>query len=233
MEPKFRMYESFTDLKKDVNNIKAEWKELKTQNNFNFQEYTDKVIISLENLVNDEKMDETIRFSKAIDLISTIDNLHFKGKINLHEVLSFCERSERLSNFIQYQSLLNDKDYWWYLGEAYINQDYFSIPSEIVGALFKSDRSQRENLMDVEETKYFELLPNEITVYRAMSMEEKTSENYRFSWTLSEEIAKKFLQRNKAMYGKNGEIQTLQINKNDAVGYINRRDEEEIIYFMN
>lgn len=238
MEYKYRLYENLLEIKDAVNKLKTEWINLKQTKNFNYSEYTEKKINELDLLVKkklvvNKTLDEVLRVEKATTIINELYNKHFQGIVDLKYILFFCDRSEKIDNFIKYQNDLDDKDYGKFLINAYVNQDYISVPIDILNALFTSDRVDKTTLMDEDELIKFNNLPNEVTIFRAMTLDEFKSGNFRFSWTLNRDIAEDFLSRNTLLSGKKCVIHKMVIPKSEVIAYINARNEEEIIYFHN
>ena len=75
-------------------------------------------------------------------------------------------------------------------------------------------------MMDEEDTKFFNELPNTITIYRG-GVDDKG-----YSWTLDREKAEWFANRFNFDY----EVFEKTINKSDAIAYLSDRNESEIIY---
>lgn len=86
-------------------------------------------------------------------------------------------------------------------------------------------QSDKKHLMTEEELAVYEKLPSRITVYRGVcSLSSKTG----LSYTTSLKVAKFFANRFNAD-GFKPYILKAEIDKQDAIAYFNRRQEEEII----
>ncbi len=68
--------------------------------------------------------------------------------------------------------LFSDAQYWRLLGTAYSNQKHTIQYRELFDELFRADRPGREHLMDEDERRILERLPDEIAVYRGYSDDE-------------------------------------------------------------
>jgi hypothetical protein len=81
--------------------------------------------------------------------------------------------------------------------------------------------------MNSSENKFFDKLPNEITIYRGYHIN-KNEKGY--SYTLDKNIAENFSLRfsDKDLYVPN--IKEILVKKEDVFAYINGRKEKEIIY---
>lgn len=232
---KIREMETFEDLKKVLSEIIEEWDLLKKSDKFKFTEYTDEKIKILTDLIFSKAKNDTdylTKFPKAFNLICEIENLHFKGAVDISLIFMDSNVDLRIKYFLKYNSFLTDEEYWEYLSKVYQSQDYNPIPLEILSALFNSTRKGKYKLMNENELKFYNNLPDEIEIYRAMSKKEFESKNYRFSWTLSENIANFFLDRNKLIYGDDMVVHKLVVNKINILAYLNDRKEEEIIYIQ-
>jgi len=87
--------------------------------------------------------------------------------------------------------------------------------------LFK--QSKKEILMDEEELKKLDSLPEEITIYRGLQGSKAKIKG--LSWTLSLDKAKWFSKR----WKKQGEVYQAKTKKDDIFMYTNSRGEEEIV----
>lgn len=231
-EPKFRLFQSIEELKIEIPKIKSEWEKIKKEENKPFSEFTDSKIEELEQLLNSD-LKEYIILSKSTSIISMLDNEHFKINLTLDDVFLDTYSSDKIMVFIKYQNQLSDNEYWKKLAEIYTQQDYNPVPYEILFALFNSPRKGKENLMNEEEKNIFNSLPDQIRIYRSMSKNELESGKFRFSWTLDEEVADNFMERSEMLYDDEMIIHSILINKNDALAYLDGRNEKEIIYIQN
>jgi len=82
--------------------------------------------------------------------------------------------------------LLSDAQYWRLLGTVYAIQKHTIHHRELFNELFRSERREREHLMNEDERRIFERLPDEITVYRGYSDDEYEQG---IAWTLQKERA--------------------------------------------
>lgn len=234
-DPKIRWMDNIEDLKSELLKVKSDWIEVKSNMEIHFPEYTDEKIEELEYLLNKKsknELDDIIKITKGNTIITELTTMHFKGGIDLSYILHNSYPSERIQKFIKYNQKLNDKDYWSNLSLCYQGQDYSPVPYPILFALFNSERGGVENLMNDEELSFFGNLPNDFTIYRAMSKKEMVNGRFRFSWTLSEAIAEKFRERNELLYSDHIVVHSITVNKKNVLAYLNGRKEEEIIYIQ-
>ena len=126
-----------------------------------------------------------------------------------------------------------DKDYWEQLSLVYQGMNNSYKLQEEIKQLFQVKRPNKESLMTDEELKLLSKLPDNITIYRGMSIVEKKSEIYGISWSLDEQVAKKFAETFPHNYDTKGlemAVEKKIINKKDVVAYFTGRNESEIIY---
>ncbi len=142
---------------------------------------------------------------------------------NINSYLWLHERAYRVESII---NALNDwwkpskKEYWELISflwtdteNVYENKDYWE-------QLLFLEFSDSHLMMDEEDTKFFNELPNTITIYRG-GVDDKG-----YSWTLDIEKAEWFANRFHFDY----EVFEKTINKSDAIVYLSDRNESEIIY---
>ena len=129
---------------------------------------------------------------------------------------------------------MNDKKYWDLVSYVWIDSENIFENRIIWRWLLNHQRGNSHLMMDKEEKKYFDGLPDKIKIYRG-GMDDKG-----FSWTLDKQKAEWFANR-WAMNSNWGdrsnidgehstEVFTKTINKTDALAYLNGRNEQEIVY---
>jgi hypothetical protein len=132
--------------------------------------------------------------------------------------------------FFKIYKQVDDKTYWKLLGYCYTNSYLGFDEKFLLKLLFTSKKPFREFLMNKEDKNLFDTFPEELTIYRGCSLSEIESKDYRFSWTLSKDVANFFAfeyHRN-----KNTEcgVVELTVKKEKLLAYFNGRQEEEIIF---
>ncbi|MEJ1239582.1 hypothetical protein WBG78_15705 [Chryseolinea sp. T2] len=94
-------------------------------------------------------------------------------------------------------------------------------------------RSHRHYLMNIKESRHLQNLPENITVYRAMTETEFASGMFGISWTTDSKIAEFFAFKYRR-YGKYQYepkvIHTLTVPKSQIIACFDRRKESEVIY---
>jgi len=139
----------------------------------------------------------------------------------------------RFPLFYQYRQFMTNSQYWYGLRIAYTDSDDLYPYSHMVKDCFYSNRQCRHNFMNNEEREYLQELPDRITIYRGMTVDEQHSRRYGVSWSLSRDVAEFFATkyaRNHATENLQKVVHTLTVPKYKILGYCNDRKEQEVIY---
>jgi hypothetical protein len=120
--------------------------------------------------------------------------------------------------------------YWPALSDTYTSGDYDFADTKTIGKLFKSNLPYRDMLMDDEEKKVFDELPDKVTIYRGCSAWEIINKMYRYSWTLDIEVAEFFANKRKTEIGMPTQVFEMKVCKSKIIAYLDCREEKEIIY---
>lgn len=156
--------------------------------------------------------------------------------MNLEEasnLMTMCSSFDRFHKFLEIKDQLNDKDYWKILSDAYTCSDNLFHLIEDVKEAFIVDRPFREFLMDEEDFKVYNSLPEKLIIYRGMTIEELESENFGVSWTLSKKTAEFFAYtygRNFSTVDRPKTVHQLEVSKVEIIAYFGGRNEQEVIY---
>lgn len=231
-KPTFVLYNSIEECQQGLEDVKIKWNNLKSSKKVPYAEFIEEQLKILERII---KKNEKPEFTpiRTMNLFNVFYNMYLVSDINLDQVIINTANSDKISTFIKYQNEMSDQKYWKKLKDVYISQDYSPVPDPILIHLFQSDRPGKEHLMNEEDKEVFNQMPDEITIYRAMSKKEYDSGNYRLSWTLNKEVAEFFSERSESLYEKDILIHEVKIKKTEAIAYFNDRNEEEIIYIKN
>ncbi len=100
------------------------------------------------------------------------------------EVNSF----NRFKTFIKLLPKLEGKSYWYALRNTYEMSDNLFEVSGLVKASFIKNEPKREYLMNNKERDFLAKLPEKITIYRGMTLQEKKSNNFGISLTLDKKL---------------------------------------------
>jgi hypothetical protein len=112
------------------------------------------------------------------------------------------------------------KDYWEVIANVWTDTENVYENHLAWEQLLFLEFSDSHLMMDEEDAKFFNELPNTITIYRG-GVDDKG-----YSWTLDKEKAEWFASRFNFDY----EVFEKTINKSDAIAYLSDRNESEIIY---
>ena len=87
--------------------------------------------------------------------------------------------------------------------------------------------------MTTEELEFLKNLPDKVTIYRGMTVEESTKEHQGVSWTLDKKVAEFFAYqytRNQSTSKKPKTVVEKVIDKSEIIAVFLGREEQEIIY---
>lgn len=146
------------------------------------------------------------------------------------DIATLLGRNTLADLFFKIHKHLDDKSYWMLLGKCYTNSYIGFEETIILKYFFISTRKHREFIMNEDERKQFELLPEQLTIYRGCSKAEINSKKYRFSWTLNRDVAKFFANEYHRNAGVECDILELIVKKENLLAYFNDKEEEEVIY---
>ena len=163
-----------------------------------------------------------------------LDDYFKKYNIGYKKQIDTCSSDDKIKYLYSYKDKLkDDAEYWKYLSESYImSSNNYKYKKELV-ELFTSLRPQKEYLMNDEEKKIIDSLPQKINIYRGMSTVEADSSDFGISWTLNKAIADKFADSYLHNYDTRSiphVVKGISISKSEIIAYFNGREEEEIIY---
>jgi hypothetical protein len=139
----------------------------------------------------------------------------------------------RFGVFLKHCKNFDDCEYWYGLSLAYQCSDNLFQYEGLVRAAFESKRDCRDYLMNKSKKLFLKNLPDEIMIYRAMTIKESKSRRFGVSWTLSKEVAEFFRDkytRNHATRNEPKIIIEKVVSKENIVAYFYEREEQEIIY---
>jgi len=87
--------------------------------------------------------------------------------------------------------------------------------------------------MSKREQKYLSILPEDLTIFRGMTVQEFESGDFGVSWTLKKDVAEFFAYtygRNQATSHLPKMVHELHVKKSDIIAYFGERKEYEVIY---
>lgn len=192
-----------------------------------------------ENIVDQETDFEPIGYVKKL-YIRNANNLKkiydkYSGYIdnvtNYTDFIWLIENKQQAPYFLQQtKRYVNKKDFSEFLGKMWTLIESPSHAPNVTNKQFVNyfKQADKEYVMDQEELKIYNSLPNEITIYRGVEDNKKNGVKA-LSWTLNKDKAKWFATR----YEDKGIMFTAKIKKEDVLAYFNSRKEEEVVIDYN
>jgi hypothetical protein len=168
--------------------------------------------------------------SKFIGIYTNIKVSAIDEELTFESVLTLDE--DPMKRLLTHTHNLSDCDFWEYIGEFYMRSSGSIDVLQLLKLIFSSPRKNKDCLMTLEEKQYLDSLPDEIEIHRGMSVKESKNKNYGMSWSLSKKVAEFFAYEyyQTIASGKPMTVMTIKIPKNEAIAFLNRRDEEEILW---
>jgi hypothetical protein len=147
----------------------------------------------------------------------SLEEKDYKRYVWLHE------RPYRFNAFVEVKDNFSDEDYWETLADVWTDSENIHQNQLRWKELFESDRKNKQSFMSEDDLKFFNDLPEEITVYRGCT--DGLNEEG-FSYTTERDQAEWFANRfSKA----NPKVIERTIKKEEVFAYTNSRGENEII----
>ncbi|XWW44458.1 hypothetical protein JYG30_17015 [Fibrella sp. USSR17] len=139
----------------------------------------------------------------------------------------------RFGAFLKYCSFLSFTDselYSYALSMAYTSSDNLFAYGDDVRTAFEA--ADNLALMNEDDIRLYQSLPDMITIYRGMTVAERDSISYGLSWTLKKEVAEFFAYKYNRNHTTNHLpkcVHEITITKADITCVFTDRDESEII----
>lgn len=163
---------------------------------------------------------------KALKKARAIKKAQIKDCNTVTDVMWVIRKPYRLSFLKEIKEYLDNKEFSKLLGEIWMdvenpNEDDIGIETFLEWFA----EADKEFLMNDEEKKTYDSLPDEVKLYRGVG---KNGNPEGLSWTLSEEKAQWFAERFQMLGGK-GYVLTAVARKSNILAYFSRREEDEVI----
>jgi len=127
-------------------------------------------------------------------------------------------------------------NYWEILAKNYtMCNNTYRFKKELK-EVFTDNVPGREKLITDKAKEILENLPEQVIIYRGMSVTENETGDYGISWTLDKKVAEKFAFNyihNYDTIGQEHIVKELVVDKSKIVAYFDGRNEQEIIYIHN
>lgn len=143
---------------------------------------------------------------------------------NVYQIFAMVSKPYLPGFFKWVNSDLSEKDYAEMLAHLWTRVEFPNTNVDVSTSEFRTlfKKAKKKFLMDKDEYKTFEALPQTITVYRGL---QKDATAKALSWTLDKSVAEWFAHR----FDYNGEVVEGSIDKNYVFAYFDRRNEKEIV----
>ncbi len=168
----------------------------------------------------------------AVKLIDTKTPSSFRKEL-VDEVFTCTDSVTHMPFFLEICAFLSDKEYWYALRKYYNCSDNLYHCSKQMKEAFQMPRKHRDLLMGVESRRFLETLPEQVTIYRAMTVKEFESGDFGVSWTLDKNVAMFFkdkYMRDTNTGGTPKMVHSLIIPKDKIIAYWNDMKEQVVIY---
>ncbi|HEY1603668.1 MAG TPA: hypothetical protein VGG64_28965 [Pirellulales bacterium] len=158
--------------------------------------------------------------NKMESMTSTLDKAIADG--NWEAYVFMHPRTDRLRAFLDLpMEDAPDEDFWRLLGKIWIDSEFLWQEMKLWKSFLSATRSMRHHIMEKDDRKAFEKLPDVLTIYRG-------GEHNGLSWTVDKAKAKWFAKR--LCFGTNKPVvRTGTCQKKDVIAYFNGRNEKEIV----
>ncbi len=147
-----------------------------------------------------------------------------KGVTN-YQQFTIMVRPAYMPAFFKYtMKHLSSRDYAEFLSSMWTRMEFPNVDVNITAPEFIKifREADKAVLMDEDEYRDYEALPEKFTVYRGIR---KRGSLQALSWTLDKSKAEWFANR----WDKNGRVYSARINKKDTFAYFSSRSESEIV----
>ena len=156
------------------------------------------------------------------------------GQLTTSSVKEFIYRAGGNNCWDAFVELANNQEYrmsykTFYTGlcTAYENADRIDIDEAV--SLFTECGENWLDYCTKKQQKFFDSLPQYVTIYRGCTKDEVDSEDYGISWTTDKKVAEFFAKEYIRRDTKNGVVIESTIPKADIFGVMLNRNESEVI----
>ena len=160
-----------------------------------------------------------------------------KYDIGYQKQLIWCSSEDRFEKFYGLKDKFIAKgNYWETLAKNYrLCNNTYRFKQELK-EVFSINVPGKEILLSGKAKEILDNLPEQVTIYRGMSVAENETGDYGISWTLDKKVAEKFAFDYIHNYDTNGQehiVKEIVIEKSKIVAYFDERNEQEVIYIHN
>jgi len=206
---------------------------------------TESIISRVE---SDENKVDSNDYMECCNVYGEVEKLEALRDRDWQHYIMIHDSNNIMSGFIAFETFLDDKDYFYFLGQSVVlTNTLWQYRDAVLESMKGRDKSAAVYMMSRQERAYLKSLPDILTIYRAC----KKSNQAGLSWTLSHDTAKFFTLHMKAGSLIDNVFQTIrsgasvagrsrynklksfilhgQCRKQDIIAYLNNRDEDEIL----
>ena len=167
------------------------------------------------------RANDQFRYKKTA-LEKAVRQGEWSSAVYLHERPYRAQALDTYSNLVQ-----PDGTYWDLVGDVYCDTENFWQESARWAKLLGSKRGERDAFMMPEEREHLAGLPDQLTIYRGVNGRGK---RLSWAWTLDRDKAVWFAERlAEIRTGRPPTVFTATAEKHEAIGYLGRRGESEIV----
>lgn len=148
-----------------------------------------------------------------------------EAKGDWHTYIFLHERPHRVDAFIEIMDRLSDSDYWGTLGGIWIDSENIRQNPRIWQMLLRSNRPEREAIMDEGERDDLAAMPESIVVYQGHTNRRHDG----WSWTTSRETAEWFAHRFADFERARPVVTQGTVRRSNVIAYFTGRNESEIV----
>ncbi len=163
-----------------------------------------------------------------------LEEYFIKNNVGYIDQLYQSSSTDKIAKFIEgLGHFKSDAEYWEMLSMAYQHTNNSFLYLTQIKELFNSNRQEKQLIMDDQERMELDNLPEELTIYRGMTVDEDTSKNYGISWSLDKKVAEKFAYEFPHNYNVRGltmMVKELKVKKEQITALFLGRKEYEVIY---
>lgn len=144
---------------------------------------------------------------------------------NYGVIATLVEKPYRLQYLFDYIGRIPEDQWWKLLRDVWLHAENHWQHKRILPALFKGRTNTIPEMMDEEDRKEFDALPDTITVYRGVN---RTDATLGWSWSLDRRKAEWFAARFLSPK-RNGVIYQTTVSKKAILFYTNARKKREVV----
>ena len=164
------------------------------------------------------------------EIVNIFEEKILNGCNCISDIFYMMRAPYRMTYFKYIKEYLDEKDFAEMLNFSWLNDENannnINVSNKELLSHFK--KANKEYLMNEDDFKVFESLPNVVTIYRGVTDKNKDNKKA-LSWTLSQDKAEWFAHR----FDEVGEVWKTEISKDNIFAYFDEMGEKEVIIDYN